>query len=116
MERVSQSELARRLGVSAAAISRAIREGRVELGADGLLDPVAGEAQWLRNRRRRPRAVRPSAPAAADQAGVGADFWAAKTAREAAEAEIAAGIEFARLGTDPDPAEVTRDVYSNEAA
>jgi pyruvate dehydrogenase E1 component alpha subunit len=36
--------------------------------------------------------------------------------REAAEAEIAAGIEFARNGTDPDPAEVTRDVYSPEAA
>jgi TPP-dependent pyruvate/acetoin dehydrogenase alpha subunit len=36
--------------------------------------------------------------------------------RESAEAEIAAGIEFARLGTDPNPAEVTRDVYSNEAA
>jgi pyruvate dehydrogenase E1 component alpha subunit len=32
--------------------------------------------------------------------------------RAAAEAEIAAGIEFARNGTDPDPAEVTRDVYS----
>ena len=36
--------------------------------------------------------------------------------RDSAEAEIAAGIEFARLGTDPNPAEVTRDVYSNEAA
>jgi pyruvate dehydrogenase E1 component alpha subunit len=36
--------------------------------------------------------------------------------REAAEAEIAAGIEFARNGTDPDPAEVTRDVHSPEAA
>jgi pyruvate dehydrogenase E1 component alpha subunit len=36
--------------------------------------------------------------------------------RESAEAEITAGIEFARLGTDPNPAEVTRDVYSNEAA
>lgn len=36
--------------------------------------------------------------------------------RESAEAEIAAGIEFARLGTDPNPSEVTRDVYSNEAA
>ncbi|MFN4140708.1 thiamine pyrophosphate-dependent dehydrogenase E1 component subunit alpha [Aestuariivirga sp.] len=36
--------------------------------------------------------------------------------REAAEAEIAAGIEFARNGTDPDPAEVTRDVYSPEAS
>jgi pyruvate dehydrogenase E1 component alpha subunit len=36
--------------------------------------------------------------------------------RESAEAEIAAGIEFARLGTDPIPSEVTRDVYSNEVA
>ena len=34
----------------------------------------------------------------------------------AAEAEIAAGIEFARNGTDPDTDEVTRDVYSPEAA
>lgn len=33
-----------------------------------------------------------------------------------AEAEIQAGIEFARLGTDPDPSEVTRDVYTAEAA
>jgi pyruvate dehydrogenase E1 component alpha subunit len=36
--------------------------------------------------------------------------------RAGAEAEIAAGIEFARQGTDPDPAEVTRDVYAGEAA
>ena len=32
--------------------------------------------------------------------------------RAAADAEIAAGIEFARNGTDPDPREVTRDVYT----
>jgi len=37
--------------------------------------------------------------------------------RTAAEAEIAAGIEFARSGTDPDIRDVTRDVYSpGEAA
>jgi TPP-dependent pyruvate/acetoin dehydrogenase alpha subunit len=30
----------------------------------------------------------------------------------AADAEIAAGIEFARNGTDPSPDEVTRDVYT----
>ena len=34
--------------------------------------------------------------------------------RTAAEAEIAAGIEFARNGTDPDITQVTRDVYSTE--
>jgi pyruvate dehydrogenase E1 component alpha subunit len=31
----------------------------------------------------------------------------------AADAEIAAGIEFARNGTDPSPGEVTRDVYTS---
>lgn len=32
--------------------------------------------------------------------------------RASAEAEIAAGIEFAKNGTDPNPADVTRDVYT----
>ncbi len=36
--------------------------------------------------------------------------------RKTAEADIAAAIEFARGGTDPNPADVTRDVYSPEAA
>jgi acetoin:2,6-dichlorophenolindophenol oxidoreductase subunit alpha len=36
--------------------------------------------------------------------------------RSGAEAEIAAGLEFARLGTDPLPSEVTRDVYASAAA
>jgi acetoin:2,6-dichlorophenolindophenol oxidoreductase subunit alpha len=33
--------------------------------------------------------------------------------RLGAEQEITDGIEYARLGTDPDPAELTRDVYTN---
>lgn len=36
--------------------------------------------------------------------------------RTAAEQEIADGIVFAQAGTDPDPAEVTRDVYTVEVA
>ena len=36
--------------------------------------------------------------------------------REATTAEIVAGIEFAQAGTDPDPAEVTRDVYTTGAS
>ena len=36
--------------------------------------------------------------------------------RLSAEAEIAAGIEFARNGTDPSPAELTRDVHTPGAA
>jgi pyruvate dehydrogenase E1 component alpha subunit len=35
--------------------------------------------------------------------------------RIAAEKEIADAIEFARNGTDPSPAEVTRDVYTADA-
>ena len=33
--------------------------------------------------------------------------------RISAETEITDGIEYARTGTDPDPNEVTRDVYSS---
>jgi len=36
--------------------------------------------------------------------------------RAAAETEIAESIQFAQGGTDPDPAEVTRDVYTTGAA
>lgn len=40
----------------------------------------------------------------------------AEEIRASVEAEIAAGIEFARNGTNPDPDEVTRDVYTPGAA
>jgi pyruvate dehydrogenase E1 component alpha subunit len=40
----------------------------------------------------------------------------ANAIRLSAEAEIAAGIEFARNGTDPSPAELTRDVHTPGAA
>jgi pyruvate dehydrogenase E1 component alpha subunit len=45
-----------------------------------------------------------------------ADESAISTVRASAEAQIAAAIEFARQGTDPDPSELGRDVHSPEAA
>ncbi len=90
-ERITLSELARRLGVSASAMTAAARKGRVSVGADGRVDPVGGAAEYEANRQRRRRAppTGAGAPAATDPPA-GADFWTYKTAREKAEAGIAA--------------------------
>lgn len=90
MERISKAELARRLGVTPGAISRALREGRIEAGPDGLVDAAGATAQWLANRRRRPR-MPAQAASAPDPAAPGApgDYWTAKTQREQAEAAMA---------------------------
>ena len=46
---VSKRELARILGVSDTAVRKAIRTGRIELLADGSIDPEAARAAWHRN-------------------------------------------------------------------
>lgn len=46
---VSIREYARLRGVSDAAVRKAIKTGRITLGADKTLDPVAANAQWQRN-------------------------------------------------------------------
>jgi hypothetical protein len=51
VERVNQAEFARRLGVSRAAVGKAIRSGRITLGADGKLDPITAQREWLDNTR-----------------------------------------------------------------
>jgi len=91
MTRITQSELARRLGVQPSAISRAVSSGRVTAGPDGLLDAAGATAQWLANRRRRPprRLVDPASagsPAVPPAAG-GAP--GARERRDLAEAEFA---------------------------
>lgn len=87
------AQFAERVGVTGSAISKAVAAGRLTADADGLLDPVAAEAQWLHNRRRRRRTRRMDAslpaiaePGAVESAG---DYWDARTRREAAEAELA---------------------------
>lgn len=83
------AQFAERVGVTGSAISKAVRAGRLTADADGLLDPVAAEAQWLHNRRRRrTRRMdhgRPAEPGAVESSG---DYWDARTRRETAEAEL----------------------------
>ena len=89
--RISQSELARELGVSRQAVHDLVHRGVLALGADGMLDPTEARQAIL-------AAVRPSAPtvagASAEAAGAEdglpfARYHLAKAEREVAEAAMA---------------------------
>lgn len=96
---ITQAAYAKHRGVSEAAVSKAIKAGRISL-IDGKIDPVAADAQWARNSRVRAGSGR--APAAApmlpgplggegdepERPG-GDDYWNSRSRREAAEAELA---------------------------
>lgn len=111
---LSQAEYAKHRGVSEAAVSKAIKANRITLQADGKVDPVAADAQWAQNSRVRASAGKPPGSAASAAAGsaapaeqlalVPADpgaaqaveskpgesgYWASRTRREQAEAEMA---------------------------
>lgn len=51
VELITQSELARRLGVSRAAVNQAVKAGRITLADDGRLDSVQAIEQWRSNTR-----------------------------------------------------------------
>lgn len=93
---VTQSELARHLGVSPTAVAKARDAGRITPIGDRY-DLQVALIQWDRNRQRR-RNDQPKAPPAAGAedrraeqvpSGAGAEYWDAKTRREVAEASIA---------------------------
>lgn len=99
---ITQAEYARQRGCTEGAVRRAIRDGRIAL-IDGKIDPVAADAQWQRNTRVR-MGSRPATDTAAGGARLpqgagrsgGADespddggYWASKSRREAAEADLA---------------------------
>ena len=65
---ITQAEYSKHRGVSEAAVSKAIKAGRISL-IDGKIDPVAADAQWARNSRVRAGRGRPGhvAPAAGAQ-------------------------------------------------
>jgi hypothetical protein len=90
MERLNLTATAERLGVTASALSKAVKVGRVSPpDADGCFDPVAVAAQWEANRhrrRRRDRAAEPPPPAG--EPGT-SGYWESRARREAAEAELA---------------------------
>lgn len=91
---ISQAEYAKHRGVSEAAVSKAIKAGRISL-IDGKIDAVAADAQWARNSRVRASAGRPPAQPKGDvldglDEKPGADdYWNSRSRREAAEAELA---------------------------
>lgn len=92
---MKQTEYARHRGVSAAAVSRAIKEGRITLQNDGRIDPVAADAQWEANTRKRadprsqPRARQGVHTGADRQAPADRAFLDARTRRELADANLA---------------------------
>ena len=90
MEKLNLTATAERLGVTASALSKAVKVGRVSPpDADGCFDPIAVAAQWETNRHRRRRRGRAVEPPPAGDASDGG-FWESRARREAAEAEMAA--------------------------
>ena len=127
---ITQAEYAKHRGVSEAAVSKAIKGGRISL-IDGRIDPVAADAQWARNSRVRAgsgnpgRMARVAAPGAAGQpitAGRVADadgstergsdnYWNSRSRREAAEAELAE-IELAEKNREVIRVKAVETVWS----
>ena len=66
---------------------KALKAGRIQMSADGRIDPAAADAAWLRNSRVRVRTARRDAPAPAGEGE--ADYSKARAERERAEARIA---------------------------
>jgi len=94
---ITQAEYARRRGCSEAAVSNAIKAGRISL-IDGKIDPTAADAQWAKNSRVRAGSGKAAAPvqaAAGDDADAGQkqpgtpNYLSSRSRREAAEAELA---------------------------
>lgn len=118
MDLVSQSEAARRWGVSPSAVSHAVKAGRLTTHDGVRLDFAVASIQWEQNRKRRPRRARrpdPELAKLAEPAGVVASsgaFWDAKTRRETAEASLAELKEAETRGELVRRAEVERELAS----
>lgn len=48
-ERLSRRAFAKRIGVTEGAVRKAIKEGKIEVGDDGLIEPIEAERQWVEN-------------------------------------------------------------------
>jgi hypothetical protein len=80
--RVTQAELARRLGVSRPSVCKALKAGRIKSDEDGLFDPVEAELQWLAN-------TRPKAESVASKGQAKSSGYAeARTRKESALARL----------------------------
>jgi hypothetical protein len=64
---VSKAEFARRLGVSPAAVSKAVKYGRISVRADGKIDYASALAQWRANTDPEKTWVKPAADDGAEE-------------------------------------------------
>lgn len=93
---ITQAQYAKHRGVSEAAVSKAVKVGRISL-IDGKIDPVAADAQWARNSRVRAGAGKPvmEVPVVdpdddgGDSRPGAEDYLVSRARREAAEADLA---------------------------
>lgn len=88
---ITKSEYARRRGVAPSAVTRAIAEGRITpIVVDGreMIEPIAADAQWAANSRRRTGSS-PAVPVRSGSVAPGATYEAARRVREEAEAQLA---------------------------
>lgn len=91
---VTSQVLAKEFGVSRQAVEKAAKAGRLTAFEDGRFDLAVARVQWEANRKRRvarPGAQEPGEPAEGREtpSAEGSDYWAHKTRREAAEAQLA---------------------------
>lgn len=128
---ITQAEYAKHRGVSEAAVSKAIKGGRISL-IDGRIDPVAADAQWARNSRVRAGSGNPGrmAPGGGDPGAAGQsiiagrladadgstepgsdNYWNSRSRREAAEAELAE-IELAEKNREVIRVKAVETVWS----
>lgn len=95
---VTMAEYARMREVSQAAVSKAVKEGRIVL-IEGKIDPAVADVQWARNTRARAGSGGPATDVIPSDAQSGAptrpaensdnDYWTNRARREAAEADLA---------------------------
>lgn len=103
---VSKSAFAKMQGVSPAAVTKAIDEGRITVVLDGdkeRIDPAVAQIQWSQNTRPRApsgnavnAATQLDAPAIAGKVGKESIYWDSRASREQAEAAMAQ-LELAEM-------------------
>lgn len=91
---MTAAEYARHRGCSLQAVRRALKEGRITANAEGLVDPVAADAQWAANSRPRVKA-RTTSEAAQQPAGDTAMTYPEARRREAVARALMAEREQA---------------------
>lgn len=121
---ITPAEYAKHRGQSKAAVSKAIKAGRISL-IDGKIDPVAADAQWARNSRVRAGSGKPPAGlvtgplvGGGEESGAkpgGDDYWVSRSRREAADAGMAE-IELAEKAGQVIQVKAVEAVWSSACA